>query len=74
MLIGDMVYERDSETGEVLYDLPMGTVIDFYYDDEVGETRFRVRWDGDKHVDTFGYFAEQLKKEPVWKHSFTTDH
>lgn len=62
ILIGDAVYERDSETGEVFYDLDLGTVVDFYFDDNAGETRYKVRWDGNSLPDEFGYAEYQLKK------------
>lgn len=65
MLIGDAVYEVDSATGEVMYDLPMGTVVDFYWDEPDGETLYNVRWDGNKTVDQYGYYPYELKKEAL---------
>lgn len=62
MLIGDAVYERDAESGEVFYDLDLGTIVDFYFDEPRGETRYKVRWDGNALPDDYGYSEYQLKK------------
>lgn len=62
MLIGDAVYERDAATGEVFYDLDLGTIVDFYFNEDVGQTFYKVRWDGNSLPDEFGYSEYQLKK------------
>lgn len=62
MLIGDAVYEVDSLTGEVFYDLDLGTVVDFFFSEHEGRTMYKVRWDGNSSPDNFAYSEFQLKK------------
>jgi len=67
MVIGTAVYEI--EEGEICEDLPMGTVVDFFYNEEAGETRYRVRWDGDNAIDTYAYAEWELYKVKFTKNN-----